>query len=107
MNLIKNPNSPSDTIDHYIPFNKWDNCSIRGIIKWWLQNFLIERLQFMQAEQNKSDNMNIKCGEPQWLFQVPSQFNMFINDFVKNINCNENCAICLGEQFGATFRTST
>jgi hypothetical protein len=53
---------------------------IRGIVNDWLANYLTERKQYVEIENNKSDTWQIECGVPQGSILGPLLYLIYVND---------------------------
>lgn len=69
-----------DTIDHSILLLKLQLYGVRGIVLDWLSSYLNKRQQYVQYNNNKSNNMQIQCGIPQGSVLGPKLFILYIND---------------------------
>lgn len=69
-----------DTIDHNLLMTKLERYGIRGIAYTWLKNYLDNRKQYVQLNDEKSDLLRITCGVPQGSVLGPKLFIMYIND---------------------------
>lgn len=69
-----------DTVDHSILLSKLKLYGVRGIVLDWLSSYLNKRQQYVQYNNNKSNNMQIKCGIPQGSVLGPKLFILYIND---------------------------
>ena len=53
-----------DAIDHKIYFYKWEYYGFRGVVKNWFKNYLNNRKQYVNYNDNTSDLETILFGVP-------------------------------------------
>lgn len=75
-----------DTLDHDILLEKLKYYGVTGVSLKLCQNYLSNRTQYVQIENNKSNILNIKTGVPQGSILGPLLFIIYINDFAKASN---------------------
>lgn len=70
-----------DTVDHLILLRKLELYGITGVNNSWFKNYLTNRKQFIQINNNKkTDLLHIKCGVPQGSILGPLLFILYVND---------------------------
>ena len=77
-----------DVINHDILLCKLNNLGLRGKINDWLRDYLTDRKQFVQFENDLSTPLAIKCGVPQGSILGPLLYLLYVND-IKNA-CTAN-----------------
>jgi hypothetical protein len=77
-----------DVINHDILMHKLEFYGIRGIAKTWLSNYLTERKQYVEIENNKSNMCSIECGVPQGSILGPLLYLIYVNDISKSTTEN-------------------
>ena len=97
-----------DTVNHKLLVEKLSFYGVRGIANTWLENYVINRKQYVVVDNQASSMQFIKCGVPQGSVLGPILLLMFINDICNvpnllkfvlfaddtNIFCsNENVAV--------------
>ena len=76
-----------DTIDHNILLSKLEHYGIRGTPLAWFADYLMDRKQFVEFNNEKSDLQDIICGVPQGSVLGPLLFIIYTNDIP---NCIKN-----------------
>ena len=74
-----------DTINHKILLNKLEMYGIRGMALEWLQNYLSERLQYVNYQGVNSEKSKMLCGVPQGSILGPTLFLLYIN-YICNVS---------------------
>ena len=74
-----------DTLDHNILLQKLEKYGFRGPTYRWLQNYLLNRYQYVQIDNCKSEMLKVRCGIPQGSIIGPKLFIIYINDLGKAI----------------------
>ena len=69
-----------DTVDHKLLVEKLSFYGVRGIANTWLENYLMNRKQYVVVDNQASRMQFIKCGVPQGSVLGPVLFLLFIND---------------------------
>ena len=72
-----------DVISHKILIKKLEYYGIRGIVKNWLINYLSDRTQYVEIENNASSVSKIKCGVPQGSILGPLLYLIYVNEIGK------------------------
>lgn len=78
-----------DTVNHRKLLQCLYNIGVRGIVYCWFENYLYNRKQFVQIENNKSNKKTITCGVPQGSVLGPIMFLIYINS-IGNLNLKGN-----------------
>ena len=69
-----------DTINHKLLVEKLSFYGVRGVANAWLENYLMNRKQYVVVDNQASSMQFIKCGVPQGSVLGPVLFLLFIND---------------------------
>ena len=69
-----------DTLDHSILLYKLRHYGFRGISEKLIENYLMNRTQYVVINSHKSEMNTIKCGIPQGSILGPLLFILYIND---------------------------
>ena len=72
-----------DVIDHKILLHKLHQYGIRGIVNKWFENYLKDRTQFVNFDDNDSTKRHILCGVPQGSILGPLLYLVYVNDIAK------------------------
>jgi hypothetical protein len=75
-----------DVINHKILLHKLRSYGIRGITNTWFENYLFDRSQYVEFENNKSVKRKISCGVPQGSILGPLLYLIYVNDIDKACN---------------------
>ena len=71
-----------DVINHEILLQKLNRYGIRGIVNDWFRNYLSNRKQFVNFQENQSTLLNIICGVPQGSILGPLLYLLYVNDIM-------------------------
>ena len=77
-----------DVIDHKILLHKLHQYGIRGIVNKWFENYLKDRTQFVNFDDNNSTKRHILCGVPQGSILGPLLYLIYVNDIAKACDSN-------------------
>ena len=69
-----------DTVNHKLLVEKLSFYGVRGVANAWLENYLMNRKQYVVVDNQASSIPFIKCGVPQGSVLGPVLFLLFIND---------------------------
>ena len=67
-------------VNHKLLVEKLSLYVVRGIANTWLENYLMERKQYVVVDNQASSMEFIKCGVPRGSVLGPVLFLLFIND---------------------------
>ena len=69
-----------DIVNHKLLVEKLSFYGVRGIANTWLENYLMNRKQYVVVDNQASSMQFIKCGVPQGSVLGPVLFLLCIND---------------------------
>ena len=72
-----------DTVNHKLLCEFFSFYGVRGIANTWLENYLMNRKQYVVVDNQASSMQLIKCGVPQGSVLGPVVFLLFINDIMQ------------------------
>lgn len=73
----------------FILLQKLKAVGILGYLLSWMGNYLLNRNQFVQVNEVKSDTSSIKFGVPQGSILGPKLFSLYVNDFPESVTSGE------------------
>ena len=73
-----------DVINHDILIKKLEYYGFRGVVLGWLKNYLSDRFQYVEIENEKSTQCSISCGVPQGSILGPLLYLIYVNDIDKS-----------------------
>nr|VZI30272.1 unnamed protein product [Spirometra erinaceieuropaei] len=77
-----------DRVPHQRLLYKLRNAGIRGRLLVWIQSFLAGRFQRLQVRRQQSSEVSVVSGVPQDSVLVSTLFLVFINECVKDLDCD-------------------
>jgi hypothetical protein len=72
-----------DTLDHHILVEKLQYYGLHGVSLKLMENYLLNRKQYVSFQDVKSDLLNIKTGVPQGSILGPLLFIIYLNDLIQ------------------------
>ena len=78
-----------DSVNHTILLQKLKAVGISGNLLSWMGSYLLNRNQFVQVNEVKSDTSSIKFGVPQGSILGPKLFSLYVNDFPESVTSGE------------------
>ena len=78
-----------DSVNHTILLQKLKAVGISGNLLSWMGSYLLNRDQFVQVNEVKSDTSSIKFGVPQGSILGPKLFSLYVNDFPESVTSGE------------------
>ena len=76
-----------DTVNRKLLVEKLSFYGVRGMANTWLENYLMNRKQYVVVDNQASSMQFIKCGVPQGSVLGPVLFLLFVNDiFLCNVS---------------------
>ena len=93
-----------DTLNIDIMLDKLKHYGIRGVTNSWFSSYLSGRLQYVEIEGHRSNNLcELFHGVPQGSILGPLLFNLYINDFCNCLSFGE--AIMFADDTNLVFKT--
>ena len=78
-----------DSVNYTILLQKLRAIGISGNLLSWMGSYLLNRNQFVQVNEKKSNTSSIKFGVPQGSILGPKLFSLYVNDFPEFITSGE------------------
>jgi len=75
-----------DVINHDVFVEKVDFYGICGIVKKWIVNYLSNRKQYVNLENNKCSMQKIEYGVPQSSILGPLTYLIYVNDILQIVH---------------------
>ena len=76
-----------DTVNHSILCKKLEFYGIRGIALDWIRNYLSDRSQYVEYNNDTSKMKTVTCGVPQGSILGPLLFFLYVNDIYLVSSC--------------------
>ena len=69
-----------NVINHKILLNKMNHLGLWGIVNVWFQEYLSNRMQYIEIEKSESNQCSIKCGVPLGYILGPLLYVIYVSD---------------------------
>ena len=76
-----------DTVNHSILWKKLKFYGIRGIALHWILNYLSDKSQYVEYNNDTSEMKTVTCGVPQGSILDPLLFLLYVNDIYLVSSC--------------------